>query len=85
MRTEHYDAGEVVPMDIRSDPDDEFRDDVRFAVSVEIYGGFGSAKHVYPTEPVESTADLFTSEQSDEESLVTEDVRLYTIPHDRLR
>lgn len=85
MIDEQYDAGEEVPVELRSAPDSEDRDDIRFAVSVEIYGGFGSAKHVYPTEKVESTADLFTADGSATEPLVTDDVRLYTVPHDMLR
>ena len=85
MADEQYDAGEEVPIEIRSAPEGAGEDEIRFAVPVEIYGGFGSAKHVYPTEEIESTADLFTADGVTTESLVTGDVRLYTVPHEMLR
>ena len=85
MSSEHHDEGAVVPVNLRSTADDALRDDVRFAVEVEVYGGYGNSKHIYPLDPVESTAELFTVGNIDGESVVTDDVRLYTIPHDELR
>ncbi|QCQ76542.1 hypothetical protein E6P09_00595 [Haloferax mediterranei ATCC 33500] len=69
-------------MEIYSAPDGE--SEVEFAVSVEVYDGFGSAKHIYPTEQIDRASDLFAEDKSDGIT-VNDEVRLYTIPHDELR
>ncbi|WP_042663339.1 hypothetical protein [Haloferax sp. ATB1] len=83
MVATHYEVGEKVPADICPTLADE--GDITFAVSVEVYGGYGSAKHVYPTEQVERIQDLFVVGGEIDEVGVADDVRLYTIPHDALR
>ena len=83
MDNERHEAGDVVPREICPASNS---DDVRFAVSVDVFGGYGSAKHVYPTKQVESTADLFGLRDEEEaNSVTTDDVYLYTIPHEMLR
>ncbi|ELZ55992.1 hypothetical protein C458_09901 [Haloferax sp. ATCC BAA-644] len=52
---------------------------------VEVYHGYGSAKHVYPTEQIERVSDLFVTDGEPAEMTVADEVRLYTIPHDALR
>ncbi|WP_416840424.1 hypothetical protein [Haloferax sp. DFSO52] len=85
MNNEQYEAGEVVPVDICPISDDSEVDEITFAVSVEVYGGYGDAKHVYPNETVESTADLFSVDGGVAESVVSDNVRLYTVPAELLR
>ncbi|ELZ96985.1 hypothetical protein C440_04388 [Haloferax mucosum ATCC BAA-1512] len=69
-------------MEICSTPDES---NIEFAVPVEVYDGYGSAKHVYPTEQIERVADLFVADGGSDEVAVADEVRLYTIPHDALR
>ncbi|MFK8214304.1 hypothetical protein [Haloferax volcanii] len=83
MVNKRYEAGENVPTDICSVPAAE--GGLTFAVSVEVYHGYGSAKHVYPTEQIERVSDLFVTDGEPAEMTVADEVRLYTIPHDALR
>ncbi|POG55468.1 hypothetical protein [Haloferax marisrubri] len=83
MVATHYEVGETVPVDICSVPAEE--EEITFAVPVDVYDGYGSAKHVYPTEQVERIWDLFVTNGETDEVVVADEVRLYTIPHDALR
>ncbi|RDZ44967.1 hypothetical protein C5B91_08505 [Haloferax sp. Atlit-10N] len=96
MAKERYDAGETVPSNICTIADDEDgltsgatvevdEGEVAFAVPVEVYHGYGSAKHIYPVEQVEDVSDLFATESHFEEVSIAESVQLYTMPHESLR
>ncbi|WP_396611645.1 hypothetical protein ACH9L7_15830 [Haloferax sp. S1W] len=79
-----YDVGEPVPVEICPEADDGV--DLRFAVPVEVYRGYGTAKHVYPVERVEGVDALFTlNAEIDSDVPVADDVQLYSVPHDELR
>ena len=82
MGKERYDSGDAVPDDICSLLDGKLR--IEFAVPVEVYHGYGKVKHVYPTEEIDETADLFARDEP-VEVLVEDRVQLYTIPHQHLR
>ncbi|MFC7131084.1 hypothetical protein [Haloferax chudinovii] len=83
MVNERYETGENVPTDICSALGVE--DTLTFAVPVEVYHGYGSARHVYPTEQIERISDLFVTDGEPDEMTAADGVRLYTIPHDALR
>ncbi|WP_411967219.1 hypothetical protein [Haloferax sp. YSSS75] len=83
MGNERYEEGETVPTEVCSVPDRWVF--VRFAVDVELSHGYGGAKHIYPTEQIEEPADLFTNGESTIQSVLCEDVHLYTTPRHRLR
>ncbi|KTG08742.1 hypothetical protein [Haloferax profundi] len=82
MVEDEYSKGEVVPVDIWPRNADET---ARFAVSVEVYSGYGSTKHVYPKTQVESVADIFENGGDRDNLSAGDDVRLYTVPYDDLR
>ncbi|WP_042663341.1 hypothetical protein [Haloferax sp. ATB1] len=96
MAKEIYDAGEVVPSSICTVDDDEDgltfgstvevdEGEVAFAVPVEVYRGYGSAKHIYPLTRVDDVSDLFVTQRQFEEVSIAENVQLYTMPHESLR
>ncbi|CQR48614.1 MULTISPECIES: hypothetical protein [Haloferax] len=96
MVKERYDAGDAVPSTICTvaDENDEptfgatvevGEGEVAFAVPVEMYRGYGDAKHIYPIEQVDAVSDLFATESQFEEVSIAENVRLYTMPHEALR
>ncbi|ELK55676.1 MULTISPECIES: hypothetical protein [Haloferax] len=96
MVKEIYDAGDTVPSTICTvvDEDDELtfgatvevdEGEIAFAVPVEVYHGYGSAKHIYPIEQVDSVSDLFVTESHFEEVSIADNVQLYTMPHEALR
>ncbi|MFC7131085.1 hypothetical protein [Haloferax chudinovii] len=96
MVKEIYDAGDAVPSTICtvSDEDDELtfgatvdvdEGEVAFAVPVEVYHGYGNAKHIYPIRQVDAVSDLFVTESQFEEVSIAEHVQLYTMPHEALR
>ncbi|RDZ63957.1 hypothetical protein C5B90_12670 [Haloferax sp. Atlit-12N] len=96
MAKERYDAGETVPSTICTVADDDEgmtfgatvevdEGEVAFAVPVEVYHGYGSAKHIYPLEQVEDVSDLFVTKSHFEEVSIAENVQLYTMPHESLR
>lgn len=84
MSNEQYQAGEDVPDDICSIPNEVEIDQIEFAVSVDVFNGYGGAKHIYPTTKVESSAALFSLDGTFRESLIPDHVQLYTVPHETL-
>ncbi|KAB1187533.1 MULTISPECIES: hypothetical protein [Haloferax] len=83
MGKTRYSAGDIVPDNICEQPSEWVL--VRFAIPVEVYYGYGSVRHVYPTEPIERTEELFNVDGERVDDLVNEYVQLYTTPHHELR
>lgn len=76
MIDNRFEEGDEVPADYRTNDDDS----ALFAVSVEVYGGYGGDRHVYPEERVAEESSLFDGDVE-----LADHVKVYTVPYDELR